>query len=361
MGVALFLFVSLPAFSVNPFAVKAKGEKTLVFLKERMTKGCSVAEIFPKIQQVKPLGDAGKLREADALLDEILAWFEKAPCLDGTVTLSPDTKLNREWGADRVVTVRGYSGDAMEPFISRDGQYLFFNDDKTDKKEKDLFWATRIDDYTFDFQGEVENVNSGEVDGVPSMDDSGFFYFISTAHYGWFNQTTAYRGVFKDGAVRDIVGLKSLALGKLGWLNMDMEISADGQTLYSTQTRFEDDGFPLESYFFYAKKDGDQFIPQGNSKEIFATLNKDTVIYAPSLSRDEKEIYYTRMLPGFVFQSLVAKRKNVQAPFGEPELIAEIKGMSEAPALSPDETKLYYHRKNIESGQFEIRVLHRQQ
>ncbi|MBP7759296.1 MAG: hypothetical protein KA099_02925 [Alphaproteobacteria bacterium] len=358
IGAAFLCLVSGAAFAVNPFAVKAKGDKTLSLLQERAGKGCSVEAIMPKIQQVKPLGDAGKLDEADALLDEILAWFAQTPCGDGDKTALPDDPVNTEWSHDQVVTIKGYSGDAMEPFISRDGAYLFFNDDKIADKEKDMFWAKRVDDTTFSFQGEIENVNSSYVDGVPSMDDHGRFFFMSAHKYGFFNKTTVYSGIFKDGAVEEIVPHDSLALGKLGWLNMDIEISADGRTLYSTQTHFEG-SVPVESYFFYAKKDGDSFVPQEDSAKIFATLNKDKVVYAASISRDEKEIFYTRLLPGLVFQSLVAKRTNKDSAFGEPEVIAAITGFAEAPALSADETMLYYHKRNEKTGKFEIRVLQR--
>lgn len=355
---AFLCLVSGAALAVNPFALKAKGDKALGLLKERAGKGCAVEAIMPKIKQVKPLGDAGKLDEAEALLDEILEWFEDTPCAGGLAAL-PDTKMNQEWGGDRAVTIRGYEGDAMEPFISRDGQYLFFNDDKTDAKDKDMFWAKRIDDTTFDFQGEIGGVNSKAVDGVPSMDDAGRFYFMSAKDYGLFHKNTVFSGRFADGAVTDITPLPQLALGKLGWLNMDMEISADSQTLYSTQTHFGREGIPLESYFFYARREGDAFVPQADSEKIFAALNQDKVVYAASISRDEKEIFYTRLLPGFVFQSLVAKRQSAKDPFGAPEVIGAITGFAEAPALSPDEDLLYYHMKNAKSGRFEIRVLQR--
>ncbi len=358
IGAVFLCLLSGAAMAVNPFALKAKGDKALGLLQDRAGKGCAVEAIMPKIMQVKPLGDAGKLDEAEALLDEILEWFAETPCTGGQATL-PDTKMNQEWGDDRVVTIKGYEGDAMEPFISRDGKFLFFNDDKTDAKDKDMFWAKRINDYTFDFQGEIKNVNSKAVDGVPSMDDSGRFYFMSAKDYGLFHKNTVFSGRFEDGAVTDIVPLPQLALGKLGWLNMDIEISADGQTLYSTQTHFGREGIPVESYFFYARKEGDAFVPQADSAEIFAALNKDKVIYAASISRDETEIFYTRLLPGFIFQSLVAKRKDAKHPFGEPEVLSAITGFAEAPALSPDETMLYYHKKSEASGRFEIRVLHR--
>lgn len=359
IGAVFLCVLSGAALAVNPFALKAKGDKALGLFQDRAGKGCAVEAILPKIMQVKPLGDAGKLDEADALLDEILAWFADTPCEGGGAAL-PDTQVNTEWGGDRAVTIRGYEGDAMEPFISRDGAYLFFNDDKIGAKEKDMFWATRIDDTTFDFQGEIKNVNSKAVDGVPSMDEDGRFYFMSAKDYGLFNKNTVFSGRFADGAVTDISPLPQLALGKLGWLNMDMEISADGQTLYSTQTHFGREGIPLESYFFYARREGDAFVPQADSEKIFAALNQDKVVYAASISRDETEIFYTRLLPGFVFQSLVAKRQSAKDPFGAPEVIGAITGFAEAPALSPDEELLYYHKKNAKTGRFDIRVLQRQ-
>ena len=66
----------------------------------------------------------------------------------------------------------------MEPFISRDGAYLFFNDSGSDK---DIYYATYIDDTTFQFQGDITDINTAAVDGVPTMDNLGKFYYVSTA------------------------------------------------------------------------------------------------------------------------------------------------------------------------------------
>ena len=43
------------------------------------------------------------------------------------------------------VTIEGYTQDAMEPFISPDGNYLFFNDSNS-APTTNLYYATRIDD-----------------------------------------------------------------------------------------------------------------------------------------------------------------------------------------------------------------------
>src|ERR1700735_5350546 len=52
------------------------------------------------------------------------------------------------------VTIEGYSADAMEPFISPDGNYLFFNDSNS-LPQTNLYYATRIADVTFQFQGGI--------------------------------------------------------------------------------------------------------------------------------------------------------------------------------------------------------------
>src|ERR1700722_9366297 len=58
-----------------------------------------------------------------------------------------------------LVAISGYSGDAMEPFISKDGQYLFFNNRNDPSINTDLFYAARVDDATFTFLGPVAGAN----------------------------------------------------------------------------------------------------------------------------------------------------------------------------------------------------------
>ena len=67
------------------------------------------------------------------------------------------------------ITINGYTGSAMEPFISVDGQFLFFNDSADNKQ---IYYATRVDDVTFNFVGLVGgNVNIGgsTTQQTPSM------------------------------------------------------------------------------------------------------------------------------------------------------------------------------------------------
>ncbi|MBN2098018.1 MAG: hypothetical protein JW753_00320 [Dehalococcoidia bacterium] len=81
------------------------------------------------------------------------------------------------------VTILGYSDHAMEPFISRDGKYLFFNNSNDPDVDTNLYWAERIDDLTFQYKDEIGGVNTTALEGVASMDRNGVFYFISTRSY----------------------------------------------------------------------------------------------------------------------------------------------------------------------------------
>ena len=81
--------------------------------------------------------------------------------------------------APNIVTIRGYHDDVMEPFLSRDGAILFFNNLNEPSVNTDIHYAVRIDPLTFEYKGRVGHVNTSALEGVPTMDRSGTFYFIS--------------------------------------------------------------------------------------------------------------------------------------------------------------------------------------
>ena len=98
------------------------------------------------------------------------------------------------FGNPERVTIRGYSDHAMEPFITRDGRYLFFNNSNDPSVNTNLRCAERIDDLTFEYKGEVAGVNTKALEGVPTMDKNGF-YFVSTRSYKE-TLSTIYQGRF---------------------------------------------------------------------------------------------------------------------------------------------------------------------
>ena len=70
--------------------------------------------------------------------------------------------------------IDGYNGDAMEPFLTRDGKFLFFNNLNESGVNTNLHWAERVDDLHFKYRGEIEGVNTAALEGVASMDRFGF-------------------------------------------------------------------------------------------------------------------------------------------------------------------------------------------
>ena len=88
---------------------------------------------------------------------------------------TPGDAGTAEFANPQPVTIQGYQGFADEPFISRDGQYLFWND-----PNGHTLYAKKITDTTFDYIGKVQGFDTSAVyNGVPSMDSAGNFYFVS--------------------------------------------------------------------------------------------------------------------------------------------------------------------------------------
>jgi hypothetical protein len=83
------------------------------------------------------------------------------------------------FGAAQRATIRGYRDDAMEPFVTKDGRYLLFNNRNDPRIDTRLLYAERVDDLTFEHRGETGGVNTGALEGVPSLDRNGNLYFVS--------------------------------------------------------------------------------------------------------------------------------------------------------------------------------------
>ena len=76
------------------------------------------------------------------------------------------TAVNTEFSTPVRVTINGYTGHAMEPFITRDGSYLFFNS-LNDGNDTSLYYAARgADDVTFNSAAKIIGVN----DTPPHLD-----------------------------------------------------------------------------------------------------------------------------------------------------------------------------------------------
>ncbi len=242
------------------------------------------------------------------------------------------------------VTILGYSGHAMEPFISRDGKYLFFNNSNDPAVDTNLHWAERVDDLTFQYKGEISSVNTTALEGVASMDRNGVFYFVSTRSYDQ-TASTIYRGSFDNGTVTGIELAPGVSTAKPGIVNFDAEISPDGNTLYFVESRFSASGQPQTADILIATRNGSAFVRDSNSAAIMKQVNTSKNLeYAPAISSSGLEMSFTR-LEGSNEALYVATRTDASSPFGAPRKITSATGFVEGPTLSPDGKSLYYHKR----------------
>jgi len=251
------------------------------------------------------------------------------------------------------VIIEGYDGHAMEPFISRDGAWLFFNNRNKPADQTDIHYASRISQTRFAYAGILSGADSKRLDGVPSMDRSGRFYFVSARAYGQ-TRNTLWRGNFSAQGLDAVEQLRGDApRRKPFWINIDAEISPDGETLYFVESRARLFGGVKSADIYVAHRDPTgAFIRPENHAALFSAVNTDKLEYAPSVTADQLTLYFTRAdlkalrtgdLNGFA--TLVATRTDRDFPFSKPVRIDVIKGHSEAPALSPDECALYFHQR----------------
>ena len=250
----------------------------------------------------------------------------------------------REFTTPQRVSILGYSDHAMEPFLTRDGRYLFFNNLNDPAVNTNLHWAERIDDLTFQYKGEIAGVGTSALEGVASMDRNNTFYFVSTRSY---NQTlsTIYRGTFANGAVSGVELVPGISALTPGMVNFDAEISPDGNTLYFVDSQFSAAGIPLTADIVIAERSGTGFSRATNSANIMQQINTSSVLeYAPAISASGLELFFTR-LEGNNAIIYSSTRSDVSSPFGAPKQIQAITGFVEGPTLSPDEKSLYYHKR----------------
>ena len=254
---------------------------------------------------------------------------------------------NREYttfGKPERVTIQGYSDHAMEPFITADGRYLFFNNSNDPSVNTNLHYAERINDITFKYKGEIKGVNTRALEGVPTMDRNGNFYFISTRSYDQ-TMSTIYRGRFAGGVVTGINLVENLSEKRLNHVNFDVEISPSGDSLYFVDGVFTRPTVPDKADIAIARREGSGFRRWEKSAEVLKNINTDGLEYAVCISPDELELFFTR-LRNFGFAIYRSTRKTVAEPFELPERLTAIEGFVEAPTLTADGRSLYYHKKD---------------
>ena len=166
------------------------------------------------------------------LLGVVAALFSGLAC---TKNDSPETQsVAVFYELPLEVSINGYAKDAMEPFISNDGQTLFFNDLNSGGNTR-LHYASKIDSVTFNYIGELEGaneLNDNQLNAVPNMDSQNNFYWTSVRDYP--NALdNLHGGTFNGTSIENVHRVQGdFYVGQAGWLVMDHGISADGDFLY---------------------------------------------------------------------------------------------------------------------------------
>ncbi len=244
----------------------------------------------------------------------------------------------------QTVEIRGYHGIAMEPFITGDGQLLFFNNSNDAAANTDLHVARRVADLTFDYVGPMSAVNTGALEGVPSVDASGELYFVSTRSYET-TLSTVYRSQLDGGGLEIVPGV-SRKQG--GIVNFDAEISSDGQTLWIVDGDLTGGPVPKEADLVITQRQDGGFVRAAKSAELLAAVNSSALEYAPAISADGLELFFTRFDPKAtdaapaIFRTT---RPTLDARFATPQRVTAAEGFVEGPTLTADGKALYFHQK----------------
>ncbi|MBC8110217.1 MAG: hypothetical protein H7Y04_04070, partial [Verrucomicrobia bacterium] len=181
-------------------------------------------------------------------------------------------------------------------------------------------------------------------------DAAGNLYFVSNRNYQT-TLATLYQCNFEAGVATNVRLIEGIGKLQAGWVNFDVEVSADGQFLYFVDAQFDQTGNPVTADLVIAQKNNTGFQRLSNSDEILKNINTDDALeYAACISLDGLELYFTRIkmpLSGVPSSEiLVTTRKNTNEAFGNPSKIQSITGFAEAPTIARDQKTLYFHKKD---------------
>ncbi len=271
------------------------------------------------------------------------------PGAAATVSSMAPGMEDRSFRTAEPVEIAGFAGDAMEPFVTRDGRWLIFNTRNGPRDPTDLMLARRIDDRHYAFVGPLAGANSKSLDGVGSVDRDGGFFFVSNRDYDR-SGNTLWTGRFADGVVSDVRPLATdFTPKRLLRLNIDLEISADGSELYVAENRWNlFRGRPASSHLAVSRRVGERYERRVDSDRLMQAINGDALDYAPATSADRLTLYFTRWNPrilGDVPRLMVSRRGSIDAAWGAPQHIVAAAGFVEGATIVPGECGVLYHAR----------------
>lgn len=272
----------------------------------------------------------------------VVLAFLSACAADASRDESPGSAL---YADPQPVAIEGYDDHAMEPFLSRDGRHLYFNNSNHPLADTNLHYAERIDATTFRYKGELRGVNTTKLEGVVSIDRDNTLYFVSVRDYEN-TLSTIFRGKIVDGVVSGVELVPGISRRQPRHLNFDVDVSPDGERLYFVDGRFGLLG-PQTADIVVAERQGPAFIRRPDSAELMRNINTGALEYAPCISADGRTLLFTRMRAGLGARPsiYVSRRDSATAPFGPAAKLVALDGHVEATTFSVDERSIYYHKK----------------
>jgi len=236
----------------------------------------------------------------------------------------------------------------MEPFVSRDGRFLLFNNSNDPASNTDIHFARRIDALHWTYGGPVGGVNTAALEGTPTMDASNRLFFVSTRSYAQ-TACTIHSAQFAGGIASNVQAVDSICRHEASVVNFDVDIDASGTVLTFVDSHFGSNGQPKDAVLVMARWNGAQFVRSADSATVLAAVNSASALqYAPALSADRLTLWFTRVADASgatAPQIWRARRSSESAPFDEPARIDGLGAFVEGPAPSEDDKLVYFHRK----------------
>ena len=351
--------------------VRAKFKRVQAAITILGRKQIALDGVVTQVNEFKKALDKGDSVNAEKLLDQILARKEvvaigaeisKEPPASNRFSppmQAPNEPEDNSFSVPRPTEIQGYSEDMMEPCITLDGKYLMFNSSNQPTAKTHIHICQRLDTNIFKYIGMLQGTVSESKDMAPSVDNAGNLYYTSLKTYDQ-DLKSLYVGKLKDETVTgaaEVVG--DISPKVQTWINMDCGVSSDGETLIVSRARFDfGSTHPAESNLQWYVKGDNGFALDSQSSEILKAVNSPALEYAPSLSANGLELYFTRAqrdLEGRVLtRIMVAKRGKVSEPFGAPLVLSVIQGFVEAPTLPALNHELFFHKRDEEDGKFKI-------
>ena len=258
------------------------------------------------------------------------------------------------FGNETQVTINGLTFDAMEPSLSIDGNVLFFNS-LNDGITTSLHYASRVNDSVFNYIGLVPIVNqtvTPRLDAVSSLDSANNFYWVSLRSYPTYLENLHRIRFLNVGYTNFGRVYGDFYINQPGYLIMDATINYNGNELIYCNAYFNNcSGLPCEASMGIATKLNDStFNKVANTSSLMFNINDTSnyLVYAPHISKDGLELYYTRLLKtGVQTEIVVSVRTTTTSSFSSPSVLVTSPSITpEGPVLTTDKSKMYYHKKS---------------